>query len=226
MRIIAFIFGALSALLAPQTWALDWDTLSINQNPTPAEALISFSMGYPKGWQAFEDPAIAYQDINDNVVVSSHRYDAICSFTPNGQTNLSQPPAIASCSIWPAGDVTAKEAAEAFFKDTRSAAVYSHKHLSPVATSAGDSGWLVESKGTLRFWPTVVTNGIDINLEKDNLKFEETPVIYHDFFFRSGNSHGNKEAIHINIMTRASDSSCRSELDHLVLQTLRFSDTR
>jgi hypothetical protein len=227
MRIIAFIFGMLSTAWAAQTWALDWGTISINQNPVPAEALVSFSIGYPKGWQASEDPAIAYQDIYDNVVVSPHRYDTICSFNPNGQTNLLQPPGIASCSIWPAGDMTAKEAAEAFFKDTRSPAKYSHKHLSPVTTSARDSGWLVESKGTLRFYPTLITNGMDFfKLEKSNSKFEIIPVVYHDFFFRSGSSHGNKEAIRIEIITQATDSSCRSELDHLVLKTLLFSDAR
>jgi hypothetical protein len=41
--------------MAAQTQAMDWDTLSVNGNPIPPQATVSFSIGYPKGWTAFQD---------------------------------------------------------------------------------------------------------------------------------------------------------------------------
>jgi hypothetical protein len=221
MRVLALIFGVLLALLAVQTRAMDWSALTLNQRPvmpTRTGPPACFSIGYPKGWQVTEDPTCS-PNIYDNTI-----YDSFCMFTPGNKIGSLKPQKLTLYSVWPYGDANAKDAAETFLKDTRLPRTAFRKHLSPIITSAGDSGWLVESEGDLPLYhlDTLFTNGMDLSKIKTNhSKFENVPVIFHDYFFSSGISR-NEQAVKIEIMTQTTDSSIRSQLDQLVLQTLRF----
>lgn len=102
--------------------------------------------------------------------------------------------------------------------------------MTEVKTSAGDSGWLVESEGYLIQYSATTELMNDAFLERTNPMNEllqsekpakdaqKIPVIYHDFFFHSGKS----GAIRIQIMTDTADATRRSQLDDLALETLRF----
>ena len=214
MTISAFV------IMTAHSQALDWDTLSVNQNPIPAEATVSFSIGYPKGWMAIQNYSQEWQDIYFDVPTSSSNYDplhVICSFSEPATNVLKH--GFTSCTIFLSGGATAEKAAENFFNDKRSATAYTQKGLSPIKTNAGDSGWLVESKGSLSLFPFVMTNTSQIiSFMKSKTPGDDVPVIYHDFFFHAG----TKGAIRIQIMTQAANPAWREELDQLVLQTLRF----
>jgi hypothetical protein len=135
--------------------------------------------------------------------------------------------------IWPSDGATAAEAAATFFNDNRSAA-FTHKSMTPIKTSAGDSGWLVETESYLFKDPAISkllldpafmrkTNVMDeiTRLEKNVKPSQKIPVIFHDFFFHSG----ELGAIRVEIMTEAAEAPWRSQLDRLVLETLRFNGT-
>src|ERR1700691_1825947 len=185
MRIFAFIFVVLSAVFTAQTWASGWDTISINQNPVPAEALVSFSIGYPKDWNVYENLAVARQDNYNDIAYSQPGYGAICSFTPIDKGATLKSFNCKSYAVWPSRGSSAKEAMESFLSSKTG------ESRDRVKTSAEDSGWLVETRGIIKFHPIVLTNSVDLlKLEKDNSKSEIIPVIYHDFFFRSENSYG------------------------------------
>lgn len=218
---------------AAQTQAMDWDTLSVGGDPVPPQATVSFSIGYPKGWHVFEDYGQEQHDIYNGIVVSPRQFGFICSFNPLATTNALNEHGHTAYSVWPSGGATAAEAAATFFNDNRNEWAYTHKSLTPIKTSAGDSGWLVESESYLFKDPAISkltldpafmrkTNALDeiTRLEKNARPSQKIPVIFHDFFFHSG----NLGAIRVEIMTDSGDVSWRSQLDHLVLETLRFND--
>ena len=230
MRAFATTISALIAMAA-QTQAMDWDTFCVNGNPVPHQATVSFFIGYPKGWLAFQDHSQGWHDIYSGIVIAPCNPGPICSFGQPATTNTLKEQEHVLYTVWPSGGATAKEAAETFFNDKRGAAGYAHKSIKPVKTRAGDSGWLVESDGYLIKDPAIAkltldpafmrkTNALDeiIQLEKNVKPDQKIPVIYHDFFFHSG----KLGAIHIQIMTETANSSWRSQLDRLVLDTLRF----
>lgn len=223
---------ALIAMTA-QTRALDWDTFSVNQDPVPPQATVSFSIGYPKGWFVTQDYRQEMCDIYYDVPTpAAPAFGPICSFSQPAATNTLKEQGFTGYSIWASGGATAKEAAEKFFTDKRTASAYTQKSLKPVNTGVGEPGWLVESDGYVitdsaitklisdpAFWKS--TNAVDeyVQLTKNLKPSQETPIVYHDFFFHSG----PLGAIRIEIMTQAANTSWRSRLDRLVLETLRFS---
>jgi hypothetical protein len=233
MRILATIIGALTVIvMAAQTRAMDWDILTINK-PPDAEATVSFSIGYPKGWLATQDYGQERRDIYKDIVVPAGQRHAswICSFAQPSTTNAFTEQGYTCYEIWPTSGATAKDAAESFFADKRNASVFTQKSIAPIKTRAGESGWLLESEGylltdpaisKLMFDPTFLknTNGLKhlIQLEKNLKPSQKTPIMYHDFFFRPG----NRGAIRIEIWTQTANASWRSRLDHMVLETLRF----
>lgn len=235
MRALITIISAL-IVMAARTQAVDWDTLNVNCDPIPPQATVSFSIGYPKGWRAFQDYSQGWRDIYNGFVVAPHNPGPICSFSGPTTTNTLkvQGHGHTFYLIWPSDGATAAEAAATFFNDNRSTTTFTHKSLTPIKTRAGDSGWLVESEGYLVNDPAISklildpafmrkTNALDeiTQLEKNVNPSQKTPVIYHDFFFHSG----NLGAIDVEIMTEAADISGRLELDNLVLKTLRFYGT-
>jgi hypothetical protein len=99
---------------------------------------------------------------------------------------------------WRSAGTTAKAAAESYVTDLRRSGIYKERNVTEVKTKAGDSGYLVECEANL----------------------VQGPVISHDYFFHVG----AKGAIRILIVTPADGAVSRSELDRLVLQTLRFNE--
>lgn len=225
--------GALIVMaMAAQMQAMDWDILSVNENPD-AEATVSFSIGYPKGWLVSQDYRQERQDIYDDIVVPAglHQPAWICSFSQPSTTDAFKEQGYTAYQIWPSTGASAKDAAEAFFNDKRTATAYTQKSIAPIKTRAGDLGWLVESEGYLLTDPVISklmfdraflksTNAMQhlIKLEKNLKPSQKTPIIYHDFFFHSG----TLGAIRIEIWTQEANASWRSQLDRMVLETLRF----
>jgi hypothetical protein len=219
MRALLIPFSAL-VIMAAQTQAIEWDTF-ISANPVPASALVSFSIGYPKGWTVCEIPGIQHQDLGP-------LYDSPPEwiFGGSGPTNLQN----FTVTIWRSDDATAEETPEEFLADMRKL----HGNGRAFKTSAGDSGWLVESKDYLvchlpwlsndPSWPLSRNILSDLpQMQQSRQPSIKVPVIFDSFFFRS-ESPGNKAGIQIQIMTNAADSSRRAELEQLVLQTLRFNN--
>lgn len=224
MRKLMLIVSCIMLAAAARTRALEWNVFSINQNPVPATAVFSFSIGYPKGWHARQTGAWR-QDIYFGLVTPLPD-PFICTFwQPAARLN---PTNWTSFVIFPSWSETAKVAAEGFAKSLSQRAnarptpaapapdslnglavklvaakplcektsPWIEKRLRPVTTAAGDSGWLVESEAS-------TTTG---------------KLIAQDYFFHSG----KKGSIRINIITQGRNQSLRSDLDKLVLQTLRF----
>jgi hypothetical protein len=229
MRAMILSTCALIAMTA-QTQAMDWETFSFNQDSTSPQESTSFSIGYPKGWESFQDHS---QDRKDGLnVVSLRTTSFICCFGDSATTatNVENTQRHTSYFIWPSHGATAAEAASTFFNDEGNVPAYQHETMTEIKTSADDSGWLVESAGYLMRYPAVAklmnnaflerTNPANelLRLEKDNNTGEKIPVIDHDYFFHSE----RQGAIHIQIMTDAANAALRLELDHLVLETLRF----
>jgi hypothetical protein len=140
-------------------------------------------------------------------------------------TNLFKDQCYTEYSIWPSRGATAKEAAEAFFKDKRTATAYTQKSITQIKTSAGDSGWLVESESYITFGgldPAILKNakasGLSVQLVPIEGPTQKIPIIYHEFFFHSG----SLGSIRVEIMTQSANPSWRSQLDQVVLQTLQF----
>lgn len=227
MRKLMLIVSCMMMAAAAQTRALEWNVFSINQNPVPATAVVSFSIGYPKGWRAIQSGSWR-QDIYFDLI-TPQQSSFICTISP--------PPLTLNATNWmlffifPSEGNTAKGAAEGFAKslsqranapaapvapatpapnslnglDVKFVAAkplfemtspWIEKRLRPVTTAAGDSGWLVESEAS-------TTTG---------------KMIAQDYFFHSG----KKGSIRIDIVTHAWNKGLRSDLDNLVLQTLRF----
>jgi hypothetical protein len=230
MRALVTTISAL-ILMAAQIQAMDWDTLSVGGDPIPPQATVSFSIGYPKGWRPFQDYSQEQHDIYNGIVVSPRQFGPICSFSHLATNNMLMEKGHTLYSIWPSEGATAAEAATTFFNEELSAPAFTPKNMTPIKTSAGDSGWLVESESYLVKDPAISklildpvfmrkTNAVEeiTQLEEKVKPSQKTPVIYHDFFFHSG----KLGAIRVEIMTEAADAPWRSQLDRLVLETLRF----
>jgi hypothetical protein len=237
MRAIVIVTIIVAVIaMAAQTQALDWDTLSVNQNPVPPQATVSFSIGYPKGWHVFQDYGQETCDIYFDVPVPvepNGLNGLICSFNQPATTNTLKEQGFVSYSIWASGGATAKEAAEKFFTDKRTASAYTQKSLKPVNSRAGEPGWLVENDGYVNVITDPAVTKLMTDLISSNAVNEyaqltkklkpnqeiQMPIVYHDFFFHSG----RLGAIRIEIMTQAANKSWRSQLDRLVLETLQLS---
>jgi hypothetical protein len=220
MRALVTTISAL-IVMAAQTQAMDWDTLSVNEDPIPPQVTPSFSIGYPKGWQIIDFNQKQHDIYN---VVSPHPVGPSWIFgQPHTANTLKEQVATFYLISWSYA-MTAREAADIFFNNKQTATAYTQKSIRPVKTSAGDSGWLVESEGYLIYGPdpallkNAKASGLNIQLEKSDKPSQKIPVIYHDFFFQSG----NLGAIQIQIITQTANASWRSQLDRLVLDTLRF----
>ncbi len=192
MRIPCIIFAAL-LMTAGSTWALESDTYSLNPKPAPHSALVSFSIGYPKGWYVSEDPSLQRADVYNDIPVGPQG-ENVCNFNEPA-TDVSKN-GITMYSIWRSDVVTAKEAADRHIANMAAQSWHTEKSLNPVKTSAGDSGWLVESKGyvitdpAVRKFMTDPTSWKGTNvlqkltqMEKNVKLSQKVPVIYHDFFF-------------------------------------------
>jgi hypothetical protein len=86
----------------------------------------------------------------------------------------------------------------------------------PIETSAGDSGWLVESEGYITFGgldPAILNEAkpFESNVRLIPIKepTQKIPIIYHDFFFHSG----SLVSIRVEIMTQSANTSWRAQLD-------------
>jgi hypothetical protein len=176
MRCLILTWIGLIAATAMQTRAMEWNVYRLNENPVPTLALASFSIGYPRGWKANQVNDERGDIYFDTVIQPVNPTTMICSFCP---TNIMNQANWASIVIFLSGNKMAKL----------------EKNLSPIKTSAGNSGCLRE--------------------------YQTGQEVSQDFFFHCG----QKGAIRIEIVTRAADKNLRSELDHLVLQTLRFGDS-
>jgi hypothetical protein len=218
--------GAFIAMAA-QTQAMDWDTVTVNGAPIPPQATVSFSIGYPKGWHAFQDYSQGWHDIYNGNVVAPRNSGPICNFGQMATTHTFREQKITWYSIWPSGEATAKEAAEKIFTDKRTATAHTQKSLKPIKTNAGNAGWLVESESYMPYSPgppdpaffkNAKAANQTVQLEAIDKPTQKIPIIYHDFFFHTG----TLGAIHIQIMTETGNRSWRSQLDDIVLKTLRF----
>lgn len=194
--------------------ALDWNTFSINQNPVPANTVVSFSIGYPQGWKAMQT-GWWREDIYFDHPVPPAPSEMVCAFSqPPSTANLTN---LTVFAIFYNHDRPAREAAESFARNTKD---YT---LSPVKTAAGDSGWLLESKHDIDIGGPInesefKSSGLSVHLiPASNSTVEK--VIEQQYFFHSG----SKGSIRIDIMTPEWNSDLRSQLDKLVLQTLSFS---
>ncbi len=193
MRALILMLGVLFVGVTAKSQALESDVYSINLSPVPPSALVSFSIGYPKGWKVTEEPGHQLQDVYYDVVTPFYDTDLICAFL---QTNAWNETNWTSFTIFRSTGETAKDAAKLLLKNMHQLGTYTERSLGPIKTSAGDEGWLLECQAN----------------------FKGNRVISHDFFFHCG----TKGSIRIEIVTQAKDSSWRSELDHLVLETIKF----
>jgi len=220
MRKPIILFAAL-LMTAGYAWSMESDTYYLNLLPTPHSALVAFSIGYPKGWRVNEDSSLQRADVYNDIALPSPGIN-ICSFNECG-TNI-QKNGMTTYRIWRSNGTTAKEAAEKFIASMKPHDWEKEKSLSPAKTSAGDSGWLVESEGYINYYPGPKkgTNAMPnlLPMMQSNAPCEKIPVVFHDFFFHVG----NRGAIQIEITTGADKASWRSEMDQLVLQTLRFNE--
>jgi hypothetical protein len=213
MRTLVTTISALIAMSA-QTQAMDWDTFTGNEYSIAPPATVSFSIGYPKGWRV-TDLNQRQHDIYKDVVVLPP-VGPIWIFFGSATTDLKEQ-GHTFYTIEQSCGTTAKEAAEEFIMDIQSASAYTPTSISPVKTSAGDSGWLVESEGYLFNDPAIGKLARDSEFI-GKTPGQKIPVIYHDFFFHTG----KMGAIRIQIMTDTANASWRSQLDRVVLDTLRF----
>ena len=251
MRVLVATIGALTVMaMASQTQATDWnvatvgagtragglfwDVLTVYGHPIPPPATVSFSIGYPKGWLTQEYRQERQDIYNNGILVAPLDPGPICIFGQPAITNTLEQQSFTTYLIWRAGAGTARENAEAFFNGKRSTETeYCHKSIKAVKTSAGDSGWLVESEGYITSNPAVRKLVLDPDFMKTTNAWNEIlalnktvkpdrkiPVTFHDFFFHSG----SPGAIQIEIMTHTANASWRSQMDRMVLGTLRFGD--
>jgi len=137
----------------------------------------------------------------------------ICTFWP---TNF-VPTNYAGFTIFRFGGATAREAVDEFSKLFSRIEIYTQKGLNTVKTSAGDSGYLLECEANLDNVKAPPPNlqGIKVG---DIHQIKLGQVVLQEFFFHGG----NKSSIRVEILTREVDSSFRSELEKMVLETLRF----
>jgi hypothetical protein len=212
-RLMVISSGVIIAATA-HVRALDWNTFSINQNPVPANAVVSFSIGYPQGWKMMQT-GWWREDIYFDHPVPPAPTEMVCAFSqPSWVANLTN---LTMFAIFDSYGRPAKDAAESFARNMKD---YT---LSPVKTAAGDSGWLLESRGDVKINPSIsesefTGSGLSVHLIPAFTNSAVEKVIGQQYFFHSG----SKGSIRICIMTPAGDSVLRSELDKLVLQTLRF----
>lgn len=213
-----FLLSAMMIAAASHVRALDWNTFSINQNPVPANAVVSFSIGYPQGWKVMQT-GWWREDIYFDHAVPPAPTEMVCAF--------SQPPSAANrtnvtmFAIFDSHGRPAKEYAESFARNTK------NYTLSPFKTVAGDSGWLLESKSDCTIGEPIGKppslgefnrNGLSVQLIPADTKVIVEKVIDQQYFFHSG----SKGSIRVEIMTSQWNSALRSDLDKLVLQTLSF----
>jgi hypothetical protein len=210
MRTLVIMFGAAFITATTQTRALESDVFYINQFAISHSSPVSFSIGYPKGWQVTQ-----YSNSPQGESIAADD-GLICIFRHTNYLSTNW----ISFTIWRSGGATAEEAADSFSASVSKGGPYAVKSSGSVRTSAGDSGWLVECDGNLGLHQ-IATNG-----SAAGSPFKAAPTtgqiraVSHDYFFHCG----NKGSIRVTIMTRAADSALRSELDQMVLQTLRFND--
>jgi len=186
--------------VAVQLIAMETDEFSIYQCAVSHSSPVSFSIAYPKGWKVTQDSSIhvgAYL-VSDGIF--------ICTFwtTNSSATNY------AGFTIFRSRGATEEEAAQEFSKEG----------LKPVKTSGGDSGYLLEFDeiyDNKKFPRLQEIPGLAVTLgDPQPLKLGQ--VIRQEFFFHGG----NKGSIRVEIETREVDSLFRSELDKMVLETLKF----
>lgn len=207
VRIRLIIFSALFMTVA-QSWALESDLFIIHQFAVSHSSPVSFSIEYPKGWR-----------VTQELKSHSGEYLAadgfwVCAFWP---TNIF-PTNFAGFTIFRSGGVTAQEAVDTFSVISSRNGTYTKKGLSSVKTNAGDSGYLLESEANFDNVNTSTNLPKFTNAVNNVQVIKLGQVVLQDFFFHSG----NKGSIRIEILTRKTDSSFRSELDEMVLNTLRF----
>lgn len=187
--------------------ALESDVFSIHQSALSHSEPVSFSIAYPKGWSVTQSGPQGF--LSDYTIVDNN---LICSFWP---TN---PSAGTAFVIWRSGRLTAQEAAHEFSTNVWRHGDYTVNHLRPVKTSAGDSGYLVESDGSIELGRLATNNCPPGSLVRFESTGQRLQVVSHDYFFHSG----PEGSIRIMITTPKTDTVSQSELDRMVLETLRF----
>jgi hypothetical protein len=208
MRMSALVPNLLLfSLLCSPLLALESDRYTINPPPVPMEALVSFSIGYPKGWKVSQDDRLQRQPVYNDLIVPVDNW--VCSFSDTNTfrlmpTNFNTNSKIVltnftDFTIWRSGGTIAKEEAEKLSAFMQKSGLYQKMDLRQVKTAGGETGWLLESRSI---------NGHS--------------WIAHDFFFHAG----PRGCIRIMIVTSENESAWRSDLDRLILETLRFSEDK
>src|SRR5580692_9431349 len=130
MRAHVLTLSAFIIVMAAQTQAMDWDTFRVNE-PPDAESTVSFSIGYPKGWRAFQDYSEERHDIYFDLIVPAGHFSngIICSFGQPVTPNTLKHQNLICYLVWHLNGASAKEAAEQFFTDKRSATAYTQKSI-------------------------------------------------------------------------------------------------
>jgi hypothetical protein len=210
------LFSGIMLAVSVHVRALGWSTFSINQNPVPANAVVSFSIGYPQGWKVMQTGWWC-EDIYFDHAVPPAPTEMVCAFS---QPSSANPTNLTMFAIFDSHGRPAKDAAESFARNMKDCT------LSPVKTAAGDSGWLLESRCDFKIWGPISESelnelkrgGLSVRLIPASATSTVEKIIEQQYFFHSG----SKGSIRVQIMTPAWDSVLRARLDQLVLQTLRF----
>ena len=193
------IFAAL-LMMASYARAMESDVYDINTNLLPGSARVCFSIGYPHTWGVADHYHYDYADI-----FMTH-FNMVCLFYP---TNALFSKKLTDYAVYSSDETTAKTAAKNLLKTPN----FVPLSFNRVKTIAGDRGWLVESKEKL-------TVGSVKNPWVSQVETKEFPAICHSYFFDSG----KKGSLCIRLITLPDDSSWRTNLDQLVLQTLRLNN--
>lgn len=207
MRTLKIMLSATFIIVAAQSRAMETDEFNTHQFAVSHSSPVSFSIAKPKGWTVTQDSRLH----SGEDMVSDGYW--ICTFWTTNFPSTND----AGFTIFRAGGATAKEAADEFSKLSSRIGIYTPKGLTSVKTSAGDPGYLLECEANLDDVkaPPLNLQGIEVG---DIHQIKPGQVIVQEFFFHSG----NKGSIRVEVLTREVDSSFRSELDKMVLETLTF----
>jgi hypothetical protein len=210
MRTLKILLSATFIIVSALSRAMETDEFNIHQFAVSHSCPVSFSIAKPKGWTVTQDSRLH----SGEDMVSDGYW--ICTFwaTNFPSTNY------ANITIFRSGGPTAKEAADEFAKLSSRTGIYMQKGLTSVKTSADTSGYLLECEANFDNETPPNLQGLMVTVGAMH-QIKLGRVFVQDFFFHSGNR-GNKGSIRVEILTREVDSSFRSELDKMVLETLTF----
>ena len=186
---------------------METDEFNIHQFAVPHSSPVSFSIAKPKGWAVTQDSRLhSGEDMVSDV-------NWICTFWTTNFPSTND----AGFTIFRAGGATAKEAADEFSNFSSRIGIYITKGLTSVRRARATLVTCLSVRANLDDVkaPPLNLQGIEVG---DIHQIKPGQVIVQEFFFHSG----NKGSIRVEVLTREVDSSFRSELDKMVLETLTF----